>query len=212
MSKARPTLVLSAGANLRARHPTGAFRLRQRSFLMRSYAICTTPRTGSTYLCKRLRSNGLGNPDEWLYQGRARSWKSIDALRRQKKLNDIFAVKLFWAHREDGMIVDFDDMLPKGEDAWIYLRRRDVRSQALSYLTAIVRQEWAEVGVPYLEFSEVEVDRMEARLRRRNQDWVRWFRWKGIRPLRITYEGFISQPDQTIAEIREFLMATWPSG
>ena len=178
---------------------------------MPSYAICTTPRTGSTFLCRRLRNAGLGNPDEWLHATRPRPWATLAEWRQSRAKNGIFAIKLFWVHREDEAIVDFEDVLDE-EPCWIYLRRKDVHSQALSYLTAVAREEWDEVRAPYLEFSPAMVSLWEAKLRRRNEDWRAWFRRKKIKPLQITYEDFIAAPDATVESIRSYLVATWPSG
>lgn len=178
-------------------------------FEMLSYAICTTPRTGSTYLCTMLRKARLGNPDEWLHPTRPRPWDSLEELRRVRARNDIFAIKLFWTHREDPAIVDFDDL---EIGAWIYLRRRDLNAQACSYLTAVARDEWAGVQVPYLDLTPADVSHWEARFHRRNEDWQAWFRRKKIRPYRVVYEDFVADPHGTVAAIRDYLMAPWPSG
>lgn len=116
----------------------------------------------------------------------------------------MFAIKLFWIHREDRVIVDFDEVLPAG-GKWIYLRRLDTLSQARSYLTALERDEWQDVLVPYRAFDPALVARTEAWLRRHNEDWVRWFRWKGIRPLRLTFEGLVADSEETVATVEEFI-------
>jgi LPS sulfotransferase NodH len=171
---------------------------------MRSYAICATPRTGSTYLCSLLHEARLGNPDEWLHAGRVRSWTTIKELRAQRRVNGVFAIKLFWVHREDAAIVDFDDVLP-ASGKWIFLRRKDTLAQARSYLTALSREEWADVGVPYEKFPRELELRTEAKMRRRNDDWNRWFRRKGIKPLRLTYEEIIADPTGTVDSVRALL-------
>ena len=210
MSKALPRLSIGrwrepAGETT----PSGGLRLRQRPSPMLSYAICATPRTGSTYLCGLLRKAGLGNPDEWLHSTRPRSWTTLEELRTAKAMNGIFAIKIFWTHREDLAIVDFDDLLPAGSTAWVYLHRKDINSQARSYLTAVARDEWMETKVPYLEFAPETIAQWEARLRRRNADWQSWFRRKKIRPLRVSYEAFVADPHVTVAAIKSFLTEAW---
>lgn len=179
--------------------------MRQRSTpIVITYAICSTPRTASTYLCNLLRQKGLGEPDEWLNATRPRPWNTLEELRDKREANDIFGIKLFWAHREDSAIVDFDEvLLPDGK--WIYLRREDTHSQALSYLTALRRNDWEDLQVPYATFPPELVARTEALFQRRNEDWQRWFRWKRIRPLRVTFDDVVSRPEKTVARIEAFL-------
>lgn len=171
---------------------------------MLAYAIATTPRTGSTYLCELLREAGLGEPDEWLHAGRARTWTTLEELRALRSPGGIFGTKLFWEHREDGAIVDFDDLVPV-DGGWIFLRRRDTHSQARSYLTALSRDDWIDIKVPYEEFPPELVTRTEARLRRQVADWERWFRRKRIRPLRVVFESLITNPEREVQRISDFL-------
>jgi LPS sulfotransferase NodH len=172
--------------------------------ILNAYAICTTPRTASEELRRRLRERGLGDPGEWVSDGNWNTWIDIADLWESQKINDIFGIKLFWAHREREYFSDFDRILPF-DARWIYLYREDIESQARSYLTALWSGDWFSIGNPYVEFPFHHVAITEERIRRWNADWQRWFEWKGIFPLVISTEEMLSDPD-SIASIEEHIL------
>ena len=169
-------------------------------------AVCTTPRTGSNYLKELLAENIGGDLDEYLHMDlhgwRTRDFNTVEKLWENHTVNDVFAIKLHWEHREHVYsIADFDEVLPPG-GKWIFLTRDDVEAQAKSWNTACVRDKWRVSSKPYTtEGAEV----FERRIRRQNEDWEHWFARKGLEPLHITFEELTGDPKGTIERIRGFI-------
>lgn len=173
---------------------------------MISYAICTTPRTASEALRARLRDLGLGDPGEWVSDDNWYAWIEREELWSVRTVNDVFAIKLFWAHREREYFADFDEIMP-GSPRWIYLFRKNISAQARSYLTALHSGDWFSVGHPYLDFPEHHVAITRDRIRRWNEDWQRWFSWKGIDPLTISMEEFLADQERVTESVKEHILA-----
>ena len=105
----------------------------------RGYAICTTPRSGSNYLCELLESTGtLGNPIEYFSPAalRVRSLPEFsgdrEALLRQALClgatsNGIYGLKLFVDHFDDMARTHWISKLPAL--SFVYLTREDVLGQ-----------------------------------------------------------------------------------
>jgi LPS sulfotransferase NodH len=159
-----------------------------------SYAICTTPRTASVFLCQQLLEAGLGDPGEWVADGHYSTWIDLPRMRAERsRETHIFGIKLFWAQREREYFSDFDELMP-AKARWIYLYRKDVESQARSYLTALHSGVWFAVKEPYAAFPEEQIEVTIRRIERWNEDWKRWFGWKEIDYLTITTEEFLADP------------------
>lgn len=177
---------------------------------LNAYAVCTTPRTGSNYLCDLLEKAGLGVPDEYL-NPLFHNWKPVDfdnayELTKLHQRFDTFGIKLHWGHRDaNHIVVDFDELHENMK--WIYLRRLDTEAQARSYMTALCNGGWNGSSQPYIEAPEWKVDLYKRILERRNADWRAWFRRKRITPLKIVFEKFITEPNKTVERIREFVYA-----
>ena len=113
---------------------------------VRGYAICTSPRAGSNFLCQNLTSTGvLGRPSEY-FNGAAR--RALDdplypdepadqirwILTKGATPNGVYGVKLF-AHQQDRIAphLSWTQALPALH--FIYLERRDLLGQALSCMS-----------------------------------------------------------------------------
>ena len=144
---------------------------------MPSYIICATPRSGSTLLCRLLRSSGVaGQPESWFRrQNRAdwaRDWRitradgSFDwptyltaAIRAGTGPNGTCGLRLMWNMAEE-LTADLGGaLLPQqaalladtfGPLRFIHLSRRDLVAQAISRHKAEVSGTW------HLGFEEAE--------------------------------------------------------
>lgn len=184
-----------------------------------AYGIATTPRTAGTTLCGLLRDEGLGNPYEWANPETQASkttewgispldyWQSVWD---RETVNGVYGIHAHWYHRHTShLIADWQDCFPSGQEVkWVFLTRDDVRSQALSFLTALKTNEWG-IGNPYLDFPEREVDLHVRRFRQQNMDWLDWFGKRKGRlenVLWIHTESFLADQAGTVAKIMDHIV------
>lgn len=142
------------------------------------YGVATTPRTGGNFLDSLLRNRGLGDPTEHCHSDYA--MEPIEDLWD----TNVLGIRFHWTARDWGRVVDFDEAFPPGQHVtWIHLVRGDTDAQARSYLTAMKTGIWHKPSTPYAtDLDEREVDYCSRRLQRMNDDWVHWFKRKGIIP------------------------------
>ena len=139
---------------------------------LRSYVICTTPRTGSYLLCEALKSTGIaGNPNEYLSGAYQQYWASRWGtheypayLRRVRRLattpNGVCGVKVHSVQLEHFLRqVARKPMVPIGErreilERWfpgpryVWLRRENRLRQAISYARAVQTKVWWDTDQP----------------------------------------------------------------
>lgn len=147
--------------------PAGAVQLTSGESL-RSYLICTTPRTGSTLLTDALRGTGAaGNPDEFFdpYPDNENYWRTrfgvtadteyvARVIAATRSPNGIFGAKVFW-HQLPVLfykliVATGRDKAPLPELArselgptqYIWLRRENKIAQAISYYRARKTNTW----------------------------------------------------------------------
>jgi LPS sulfotransferase NodH len=121
-----------------------------------SYAICATPRSGSTLLCECLSLTGVaGVPDEWLLRSNEALAKGSfplettfddpgylpEIIARSRTPNGVFGVKLMWPE------LDRLRSLTSGPQAvpnmrYIRMSRRDKIRQAISLCLAVRTNYW----------------------------------------------------------------------
>src|ERR687898_910228 len=129
--------------------------------LPRSYALCGTPRTGSTLLCSLLCSTGvLGRPESYFREpdevawatrfglategGQVRDYRAfVNAARSAGTLsNGVFGVRIMWGSLERmmeglGPVPGKPDLLmleeALGSLAFIHIRREDIAAQSVSW-------------------------------------------------------------------------------
>lgn len=207
-----------------------------------SILICATPRSGSYLLCEALRStHRAGDPEEYLWRPNAERFAvgwGVDAddaqayraamLDAATSEQGVFACKVMWgyvsaaarvlreqpwgdpteANIEDAALLV--DALPNA--TFVFMRRRDVVAQAISYSRAVQADAWARMDdgsevpgdVPVLDdaasvrrpagtpppvaydFHQIEYFREE--LERHNECWAELFAGAGIEPVDIAYE------------------------
>ena len=183
-----------------------------------SYLLCTTPRSGSTFLCRLLRvDGGLGRPDEHFAEDRnleprragAAAWMGA-VLAEGRGANGVFGCKLFPPHlvalgEEAG--VRPADWLP--DLRYLHLRRQDLLGQAISFAIATQTGHWVPWGRP----DQAREPRYDAGLIARLLDrvvewegyWRRCFALTGVTPLELVYEEVAARPQAALAAIRQWL-------
>ena len=192
-----------------------------------SYMIATIPRSGSTYFALKLWETGvLGAPLEYLNLDAIASsflvrfnigaeekpyeldrerildyWNRVKALRTSP--NGVFGYKMFMIifHKIINTYHNiFSDIQP---DYVIYLTRRDLIGQAISYSKAKLTKTWfadvANAPVAHYDFQHVLQCKKEIELQ--CTYWEGVFSTAQIDPIRVTYEDLLDDERKTIGQI-----------
>ena len=172
---------------------------------VRGYAICTSPRAGSNFLCQNLASTGvLGRPGEY-FNGAAR--RALDdplypdepadqihwILTKGATPNGVYGVKLF-AYQQDLIAphLSWTEALPALH--FIYLERRDLLGQALSWSRALQTGQYRSTQSPGspASYDASLILRQLREIVRERARWSLFFARTGIEPLIICYEDLVS--------------------
>jgi LPS sulfotransferase NodH len=177
----------------------------------RGYAICTVPRSGSNLLCQFLTSTGyLGKPLEYFNTSARRILNdpaypsSLPDQVRQilttgATPNGVYGTKLFqYQHLAVSQSLDWTLELPCL--SYVYLKRRDVLGQALSWARAIQTSQYRSTQPAFGE------PRYDAELFRKlgqniDQEYNQWdafFRDRNIQPLQFDYEDLVTDPQRIV--------------
>ena len=186
--------------------------------VLRGYAICTQPRSGSNLFCQYLSStNRLGHPLEY-FNGSGRRALGIPdfpdepeqqiafILRKATSSNGVYALKLF-AHQHDAVAarVSWTSALPNLR--FVYHVRNDVLGQAISWVRAMqtgqYRSTQLATGVAGYDGGRI-LDRLLAIVRERAR-WELFFARTGVAPLRTAYEDLVADPLRQVRRVAEFL-------
>ena len=185
------------------------------SAALKSYIICSTPRSGSTLLEQLLTSTGsMGAPDEYFNRadqypmlcrkyGVSSTPELLSVLLREKVTgNGVFGVKIHYEQFELlRREVDLEAFLPR--PSYIYLKRRDLLGQAISYSRAVATGQWsldqAAKRAPCFDPCDVEA-RLDAIIAQ-SAAWWKYFATAGIEPLEIAYEELVEEPRKTCTKI-----------
>ncbi len=180
---------------------------------MRGYAICTTPRSGSSWLCRLLESTGvLGRPAEY-FRTADQAGEGFDdyptdpALQLERVLergatdNGVYGVKICSWQLVIAQGADFADRLPDLE--FVLLERADILGQAISLSRAWQTDRWeatmAERAAPAFDAGRIRgcldeiLDGQRA--------WREWFAGRGIAPRHLVYEDCLRHPFGAIGAI-----------
>lgn len=181
------------------------------------YLICTTSRSGSTFLCDLLRSTRrLGDPREFYnrrkYEESTRLWSAKDDLDYLKHLlknssteNGVCGVKLSTA-----AFVKFREGLGPVADAlhirYMFLRRRDQTRQAISLYRATQSKVWAwrrdePLPTDRVHFNEKGIVEAAEAIKRANEYWENWFTQTQISPLELWYEDILSDAQDVVKSV-----------
>tara|TARA_R110001606_G_scaffold273891_2_gene422421 strand:- start:4112 stop:4876 length:765 start_codon:yes stop_codon:yes gene_type:complete len=135
-----------------------------------AYIICSTPRTGSTLLCRLLESTGVaGRPQSWFRAEDLGTWARrwglplshgapanfhdyvAAAIRAGRTDNNVFAARIMWGSMDalvDGLAMPGTPTQAEcltvtfGPLRFVYIHREDTVAQAVSWLRAEQSQVW----------------------------------------------------------------------
>lgn len=199
------------------------------------YLVCTTPRSGSTYLCHLLgRTGALGMQpyDErrfeyckrFVQQGgpSARDGRLVtvfeDAFVESATPNGVAGFKVMWehldrviaalAHSGAGSRAELERRLAS-ETRFIRLRRRDELSQAVSWNRALQSDGWHYLAEQKFEGRYVYdfpgIALGIRRVRRAERAWRRFFERAGVEPLTLYYEDYLEDVPGAVQRIAAYL-------
>lgn len=181
----------------------------------RMIGIAALPRSGSTYLADLMTNTGLlGQPNEFYnphvlrkqFPGRGKTLADCAMLARElgTSPNDVVGIKFFAAHfPSTDPTFKISDWF--GEPVWVWLRRRDMLGQAISFL--IARQTLAYTAnataqsVP--KYSSVLIAETLHKCCVQDAQWRAYFNRTQISPLEIEYEDLTQDPESALRKIAE---------
>lgn len=188
----------------------------------RGYAICTTPRSGSNFLSQLLSSTGvLGRPLEY-FNGPARRVldhpdfpddpeAQLAAITRLGATpNGVYGFKLFMSQFDQVAQTRWPCRLPGL--AFIYLERRDVLGQAISWAraeqTGQYRSTSSAQGVPTYDPQLIRT-RLSMLLVEQAR-WRDYFAVNAVTPLFLVYEDVLRAPAQAARAVGRLLGLALP--
>ena len=184
------------------------------------YMIATMPRSGSTHFCIECwKSGSLGAPLEYPNLPMVKSlmkrfkctedideyWNKVKSVRTSP--NGVFGYKMFMAN-----YLVFGRTHPTllqqiSPDRVIYLTRKDLLGQAISYSKAIKSNAWFS-GVSNsqtVEYDTAHIDQCKGMLISQQNFWEDLFKLTNAQVLRINYEELLEFPAETVATVAEFV-------
>lgn len=185
------------------------------------YAIAAVPRSGTTLLCKALRSTGVaGAPLEYfnerLMTDYFRRWGPLTVKQLRDRLlqartspNGYFGFSVQWdqfmRHFARNNCPDFRHMLVPSKV--IFVNRVDKVRQAVSWARAAQTDQWASdmVAVREPRYSSRLIFECIGKLVQIEQLWRQYFRVKRMTPLEVNYEMLVKDFDGTFRSVTNFL-------
>jgi len=197
-----------------------------------SYLICTTPRSGSNFLCEVLQTTGVaGRPDEYFWHPPIweEAWSTAEfetylerVLRTGTSPNGVFGVKLMWFYLDKllprlAAVAGLADADPPAilsatfpNPRYIWLTRRDKVRLGTSHYRALKTNAWRSAdratgadADPAFDFAAI--DSLVRQAVADDQSWQRCFRQHGIDPLGLTYEDLAADPGRVALQILRHL-------
>ena len=227
----RASLVRLAG------HVTTLRRRIEAAGIVRTFFICSTPRTGSTMLGNLLANSGLvGRAGEYFGEpfrqdvvpGLSRRGFDdylVDCTRHARGTGTL-GIKLHWDQVEvfvhllrlrrgvrglcDREVIEAVFPGPR----FVWLTREDTLAQAVSWWKAITSGKWTD-GRPVTGEAVFDVDGIAGRVRRIEQHteaWRGWMEANSVEPLRMTYEELAAAPTATARRVLAFVGVAAPDG
>ena len=185
---------------------------------LRGYAICTTGRTGSNWLCALLSSTGLlGHPREYFNCAARRQFDDPDypaepagQIRRILSMgatpNGIYGLKVFPPQLEAVTpTCPWTELLPNLRFIW--LQRQDLLGQAISAARASQTGQFRS-SVPASGVTRYDGDLIRHLLATAIREQARWaffFARTGIAPLPLHYEEVVSDPQGSVDRIASLI-------
>lgn len=181
---------------------------------MRGYAILTSPRSGSTFLCSLLRNTGLlGVPYEWLnrihfnkiVQSGAKVAEPDGLVAQASTANGVFGVKVLPWHFESPVTAPLAPFV-LGQQL-VVLRRRDLLGQAISRIRGEQTQQWTSLEVAEGE-PAYDRARIELSIKASVSDIATWDAFlarTGRSALQLDYEDLAEDPQAAVEAIADLV-------
>lgn len=177
--------------------------------------IATVARSGSNYLCDLVtQTDALGRPDEFFgphllamrFPGRGRTPEDCCAVMNEYGVtpNGVAAVKLMPYHlRSLQYALDFTEWF--GIPQFVWLRRRDLLTQAISFEIAMQTLSFRS-DEPVQREPRYSTRRIWRRIRQSNGEqgfWSLYFARQPIPPLELWYEDVVADPRGAVQRIAD---------
>jgi trehalose 2-sulfotransferase len=193
-----------------------------RTPMRKSYIVASSPRSGSTYLCRLLGQSGLlGTPSEVLNPGfDLRGFKNrfkvsspadyiAELIARRTAKSGVFGLKAHFENFE-GFLKEYPELLDVlSPVTYIYINRRDRVAQAVSMARALQTNQWSSQGEkgpkPQLRYDRELIANSMKEVELQDAGWLNWFKANKITPFRLTYEDLLDDPAGTVRSVVEHL-------
>lgn len=182
--------------------------------------IAATARSGSNFLADIMSATGqLGYPSE--YFNRLNTADALgtmsDALEERIRhllstgvsSNGVLSIKVLSAHLPFGSM-DFADFFPN--PIWVWLRRRDLLGQAISWVIATQTNAWTSLQ-PAISPPTYDTKQIRQRLLQiisGNAKWELYFARNGIEPVALWYEDIVANRHGALCQIAARLGVSLP--
>lgn len=174
---------------------------------MRGYALCGEPRSGTTFLKEAIASTGtLGHPYEWFHpRFQAELAEGEDLLEmmlaRTASPDGIYGLKIFSEHARIAARSRWVTRLPNL--SFVHVSRTDLLDQAISLARAIQTSRYqsgddeARAGA----YDRAQITTALKSIARGQARWSIWFASHDIRPLSISYDEIVNEPQAVVTRI-----------
>ncbi len=174
---------------------------------MRGYALCGEPRSGTTFLREAIASTGmLGHPYEWFHpRFQEQLGKGEDLLdmmlARTASANGVYGLKIFSVHALVAERLRWATRLPNL--SFVHITREDLLDQAISLARAVQtsRYQAGEDEARPAAYDRRQITAALKEIARGQARWSVWFATHGIRPLSISYDEIVREPESVVARI-----------
>jgi LPS sulfotransferase NodH len=207
--------------------------------IKKSYIICTTPRSGSNFLCEMLQATEVaGRPDEFF-------WKLVaphlldpkDPIRARACVvwiryegttsNGVFGIKQMRSNFGE-VVTRLAALTARAESSppeilaatfpnlrYIWLTRQDKVRQGISWWRALKTERWrstdtAAEAVPEPIFDVEAIASLVEEAATADRDWRDFFQNHGIEPLVVSYEELERDPARACHRVLDFLQLPPP--
>jgi trehalose 2-sulfotransferase len=192
-----------------------------RTPMRKSYIVASSPRSGSTYLCRLLGQSGLlGAPSEVLNPGfDLRGFKNrfkvsspadyiAELIARRTAKSGVFGLKAHFENFES-FLKEYPELLDVlSPVTYIYINRRDRVAQAVSMARALQTNQWSSQGEkgpkPQLRYDRELIANSMKEVELQDAGWLNWFKANKVTPFRLTYEDLLDDPAGTVRSVVEY--------
>lgn len=205
-----------------------------------SYFVCGTPRAGTSLLTGLLKSTGIaGKPEEYFWRdnmsesskhrrGSTFAKYVAGVMREGTTANGVFGSKLMWGYMNDFLsrlrgASEQNELSDRallelffGSPRFVWISRKDVIAQAVSWAKAIQTDVWYDhLGHKPVRDPKFDFDQIDALVREateHNEAWQRWFATNGFEPHPVRYEDLVLDYVGTTGRILHFLGIEFAEG